>query len=329
MTETTHFFQSELPTLAHQAQLLALSKNYIVVNLSDRSLIKLSGADVFDFLQGQVTNDVKLLAGGKSQFAGYCNPKGRLLALFFAFAWQDDIYLTFNQKLLEPIVKRLKMYVLRSKVHIAEAADLIQIGIAGVEAENKLISLFSKVPENPHDVIQISDATLMRLPSTTPMFFIMSRAEKAIEIWQALANAQTLASSAAWDWLEIQAGIPEISPETQEDFVPQMVNLDLLGAINFKKGCYTGQEIVARTHYLGKVKRRTQLAHIDSTTSPQAGDPIKDAANQEVGEIVRVCPALDTGFDVLAECRLESLAEGVIFWNDQPLTIKPLPYSLE
>jgi len=315
--------------LSHQAQLQALSNNYIVVDLSDRSLIKLSGTDAFNFLQGQVTNDANLLTGGKSQFSGYCNPKGRLLALFFAFAISEEIYLSFNQKLLEPILKRLKMYVLRSKVQITEASDLVQMGVAGFASENKLISLFSNIPQNAHEVVQHSDVTLMRLPSATPMFVIISHLEKATEIWLKLANVETVATCAAWGWLEIQAGIPEISPETQEDFVPQMLNLDALGGINYKKGCYTGQEIVARTHYLGKVKRRTQLAHIDSTTSPQAGDVIKNSANQEVGEIVRVSPALNSGFDVLVECRLESLAEGSIFWNEHALTIKPLPYLID
>ncbi len=321
------FMQTQNTQTPLKTQMKHAMQASILVDLSYRGLIKLSGEDVYSFLQGQVTNDVKLLANSKSQFAGYCNPKGRLLAIFFAFARQDAIYLSFNQGLIEPITKRLKMYVMRSKVLITEVKDLIKIGVSGVEAEKNLLRFFPEIPENAHDVIQLAETTLLRLPSPTPMFVIVTTQEKGVEIWQSISSSANLASNITWDWLEIQAGIPEIYPETQEDFVPQMANLDALGGINFKKGCYTGQEIVARTHYLGKVKRRTQLAHIDSEISPKVGDEITDLAQQVIGKILRVCPAINAGFDVLAECRSENLDEGV-FWLNHKLSIKVLPYTL-
>lgn len=108
-----------------------------------------------------------------------------------------------------------------------------------------------------------------------------------------------------------------------------MLNLDALNAINYKKGCYTGQEIVARTHYLGKVKRRTQLAHVSSDSCPTIGDDVVDANQQAIGKIVRCAPATDAGFVILVECRLESLALADIYWNNIALSIKQLPYSLE
>jgi folate-binding protein YgfZ len=135
--------------------------------------------------------------------------------------------------------------------------------------------------------------------------------------------------AACWEWLEIEAGIPEVMLKTQEEFVPQMLNLDALNAINYKKGCYTGQEIVARTHYLGKVKRRTQLAHIASAVKPELGDDVMDSNKQAIGKIVRCAPSFDTGFDALVECRLENLAQDSIYWNDIALVIKPLPYALD
>ncbi|OYY48654.1 MAG: hypothetical protein B7Y48_09105 [Methylophilales bacterium 28-44-11] len=143
-----------------------------------------------------------------------------------------------------------------------------------------------------------------------------------------------LVGKPCWDWLDVQSGIPEIVPATQEQFVPQMVNLDLLHAINFKKGCYTGQEIVARTHYLGSVKRRTFLMTLSSKNSPQAGDKLTDEQQNEVGQIVRVAPSVlnangeVTAFDVLAELRIEAQQSGPIYWNSHPLTSKVMPYSL-
>ena len=132
-----------------------------------------------------------------------------------------------------------------------------------------------------------------------------------------------------WDWLEIQAGIPDIELKTQEQFVPQMLNLDILGAINFKKGCYAGQEIVARTHYLGSVKRRTYLAEIAFESAPNAGDKVLDAAKNEVGQIVRATPNLTNGFDALIEMRIDAQLTGKVFWNNIAVNLKALPYSLD
>ena len=131
-----------------------------------------------------------------------------------------------------------------------------------------------------------------------------------------------------WDWLEIQAGIPDIEFKTQEQFVPQMLNLDVLGAINFKKGCYTGQEIVARTHYLGTVKRRTYLVELATSIAPEAGDKVLDAAKNEVGQIVRVAPSATNGFHALIELRIEAKEAGNLNCKDAAITLKDLPYAV-
>lgn len=313
---------------AISAQLEVAASGTVVANLSERGLLKLSGEDSVPFLQGQVTNDVKLLNGSNSQFAGYCTAKGRLLALFFAFSIDNAIYLQLNRALTDSILKRLKMYVLRSKVTISDESQTIRLGIAGKNAAQLLAKLFPTVPENPHSLVRHENTVIIRLPSAVPMFEIITDENQATALCTAMASESTFVSEQTWNWLETQAGIPEISPETQETFVPQMVNLDVLEGINFKKGCYTGQEIVARTHYLGTVKRRTQLAHIASETTPKAGDAIVDSNQQAIGQIVRAAPAMGGGFDVLAECRLESIDQGKVFWQTNALDIKALPYAL-
>lgn len=309
-------------------QLDAATNGMVITDLSHRGLIKLTGDDAVSFLQGQLTNDIKALNGSNSQFAGYCTAKGRLLALFFAFSVDGAIYLQLNSALLESIMKRLKMFVLRSKVTISDESHTIRIGLAGANAAQTLSKLFPAVPEAAHTLVKHGNTVIIRLPSSTPMFEIMTDENQAALVSQTLASESRFVSEEAWNWLEIQAGIPDISTQTQEAFVPQMVNLDALGGINFKKGCYTGQEIVARTHYLGTVKRRTQLAHIASESTPQAGDAIVDANQQAVGQVVRVAPAITGGFDVLAECRLENIEQGKVFWQTHALEIKQLPYAL-
>ena len=323
-------------------ELLATAIGNILCDLSQLGLLEISGADAVTFLQGQVTNDVKLLVGTNAHYSAYCNPKGRMLALFLAFAHHnnqlgDHLHLQFNRTLLEPIMKRLKMYVMRSKVEIKDVSDsIIKFGINGPQAASMLEAVFnkvpnfSKIPSQDYELLSLENATILKLPSISnhARFQIFTDIENAAIIWNALkANCQ-LVGKPCWDWLEIQAGIPDIQPATQEQFVPQMLNLDLLNGISFKKGCYTGQEIIARTHYLGKVKRRTLLASAASNNAPSEGDKVLDSAQNEVGQIVRVAPNLEGGFDVLAEIRLEAVAAGSVLWHGIKLAIKPLPYSV-
>ncbi len=302
----------------------------IIADLSHYGLLSLGGEDAVTFLQGQVTNDVKKLDGSTSHYSGYCSPKGRLLALFFAFAQDGKLYLQFDRGLLEPIAKRLRMYVLRSKVVITDLSEAsVRIGVAGNKAVTALSAHFGTMPATEYDVVQQNGTTLIRLPGALPRYEIIIPAAQAAELWTTLSKHLTPADKADWDWREIQAGIPEIVAPTQEAFVPQMVNLDILDGINFKKGCYTGQEIVARTHYLGKVKRRTHLAHITSENAPAAGDEVLDVSGTVAGQIARSARHPDGGYDVLAELRLESVEAGSLSWQGQALEIRTLPYSLE
>ena len=315
------------------AELQATSNGNVLVDLSHLGLLQISGEDAASFLQGQVTNDIKLLNGQNSQYAGYCNPKGRLLALFLAFTHCDHLYLQLHGALLEPIMKRLKMYVMRSKVIIEDVSvSTLCLGVAGKDAEAGLKTIFGKVPSHAHESVSLDNGVLIRLPGTTPRYLIFSDADHLPVVWEQLKKVHRPVGKACWDWLEIQAGIPEISPETQEEFVPQMINLDALDGINYKKGCYTGQEIVARMHYLGKVKRRTQLAHIAANQQPQAGDDVfGTGSNEPVGKMVRCAPSPLGGFDVLAEIRLESLETGTTHWKsvDGPtLELLKLPYAV-
>lgn len=303
----------------------------VLCDLSHLGLLELKGADTVSFLQGQVTNDVKLLSGDNAHYSGYCSPKGRLLALFLAFAHQDHVHLQLPYSLLAPIMKRLTMYVMRSKVVIADMSDsIIKMGVNGPDATRLMQAVFGQVPTQNYALIGLEKATLLKLPSAQQQdrYEIFTSAEYALALWNSLKADCQPVGKACWDSLEIQAGIPEIVASTQEQFVPQMINLDCLQAINFKKGCYTGQEIVARTHYLGSVKRRAFLATIATDALPAAGDKLVDANNSEVGQLVRVAQGLDHTVDVLAELRIEAQQTGMVYWQGQLLHFKELPYSL-
>lgn len=314
-------------------ELQATAQGNVMADLSHLGLLQIEGDDALTFLQGQVTNDVKHLNGSNSHYSGYCNPKGRMLALFLAFAHNGHLYLQLNGELTENVAKRLRMYVLRSKVTIRNVSDItIRIGIAGPQAATTLNALFGNAPQAPHQFISMEDTILLQLPGNTPRFEIFTDLEHAQDIWTQLQQTHTPVGTHCWDWLDIQAGIPDVTPATVEAFVPQMLNLDLLEGINFKKGCYTGQEIVARTHYLGKVKRRTHLAHVETATAPQAGHPVYGQdSNEPIGMVVSAAPAPKGGFDVLAEMRLESVEAGdtSLSNNKAPrLELQALPYQI-
>ena len=310
---------------------MTATSNNILCDLSHLGLLEISGADAVTFLQGQVTNDVSLLNGSNAHYTAYCNPKGRMLALFLAFAHYDHLHLQFNRELLEPILKRLKMYVMRSKVEIKDVSDsIIKFGINGPEAASMLEVVFSSIPTEDYQLVSLDNGAILKLPSVNndARFEIFTDAVNAPLIWDALKNNSKVVEKPHWDWLEIQAGIPDVELKTQEQFVPQMLNLDILNAINFKKGCYTGQEIVARTHYLGTVKRRTYLVELATSIAPEAGDKVLDAAKNEVGQIVRVAPNATNGFHALIELRIEAKEAGNLTCNDAAITLKDLPYAV-
>jgi hypothetical protein len=221
------------------------------------------------------------------------------------------------------------MYVMRSKVEIQDVSEsIIKIGLNGNKAAELLSPLFSEIPQHDYDLVTLENGAIIKLPGNQPRFEIFTDIANAPAIWNSLAQHAKIADTTYWELLEIQAGIPEVYAKTQEEFVPQMLNLDLLNGINFKKGCYTGQEIVARTHYLGTVKRRTQLAHIDTDITPNPGDDILNSNGDMVGKVVRCAPSYSGGYDLLAEVRLESVEAGQLNVNGSTLNIKELPYKI-
>ena len=315
-----------------KAELMATINVNTMFDLSHLGLLEINGADAVDFLQGQVTNDVKLLLGNNAHYTGYCTPKGRLLALFLAFFHYDHLHLQFKRELVEPIMKRLKMYVMRSKVEIKDVSEtIVKIGINGPDSVVLLSPLFAQLPTQPYELVSLENGAILKLPSIDghSRFQIFTNPNQAEILFNALKSICQLAGKPCWDWLDIQMGIPDISLKTQEQFVPQMLNLDILGAINFKKGCYTGQEIVARTHYLGTVKRRTYLAEIVTQLTPQAGDKVLNATHNEIGQIVRAAPNVAGYFDALIELRIEAKEAGNLNFNGIGIKIKDLPYSFE
>ena len=287
----------------------------VVADLSHLGLIQVSGPDALSFLQGQLTQDVAKITDERAAYAGLCSPKGRLLAHFLTWKSDDSYFLQLPRPLLEPIQKRLKMYVLRSKVVLADASgSSIRFGLAGSDAAAPIASLFGHVPAQPMDIVRTPISTIIALPNGRFQILV---AGDAATLWQTLTQQVQPVGSAVWRWLRIRAGIPEIYAATQEQFVPQMVNDDLIGAVSFQKGCYTGQEIVARLHYLGKPKRRMAGAHLNVPETPQPGDTIYGTRleGQAIGMVVDAAPAPQGGWDLLVSIPIEENADSVHYFK--------------
>ncbi|MGM9488128.1 CAF17-like 4Fe-4S cluster assembly/insertion protein YgfZ [Ideonella sp. YS5] len=216
--------------------------------LSEWGVIRAEGADAASFLQGQLTSDILGLASGAAALAGYCSAKGRLLASFVVWSPAPEVYLlACSADLLPATLKRLSMFVLRAKCRLTDASgELALWGVAGRDAG---------LPEGPAWTVRPAGAgQAVRLPDALglPRWLVVQPAEDAAPVTAPL-------DLAAWRWLEVASGVVRIVAATVDRFVPQMVNLELVGGVNFKKGCYPGQEVVARSQYRGTLKRRALL----------------------------------------------------------------------
>jgi folate-binding protein YgfZ len=309
----------------------------VLSDLSHFGLIHFLGDDAQPFLQGQLSCDVRQVDCSAASYGSYCTSKGRMLASFLIWrASKNDGggYLMQLPAVLQAgIQKRLSMYVLRAKVKLNDGGDnLIRMGVAGCRAAALIQDVLGEIPAEPLGVIHRLHATIICLAEDR--FEIAVQPEQVTEVWEGLSRNALPVGASCWDWLEVKAGIPVIMPETQEQFVPQMVNLDAIGGISFQKGCYPGQEIIARTRYLGKVKRRMYLAHI----KPEAGETViaagdelfsADMGEQSSGMVVNAAASPNGGADLLAVAQTSSVEAGEIHWKSLEgpvLKIMPLPY---
>jgi len=267
----------------------------VLAALTDTGHLLAQGADTDAFLQGQLSNDIRELTHSHALFASYNSAKGRALALPVLIRHDDGIWIELPNDLLDSTLKRLKMFVLRSKVTLARA-DVAALGVAGPNAAARLAAAGLPAPEQPWSCLDAEGLTVLRRPGDGARYVVYGSAEAISARWPALARDATPAGSHAWRLLELLAGIPIVHEASREQHVPQMLNLDQLGAISFTKGCYPGQEIVARLHYLGNLKRRL-FVYSGAVSPPTAGTPVyaADGGEQAVGEVLDAQPHPELG----------------------------------
>jgi len=306
----------------------------VMADLSHRALIAVRGPDADKFLQGQLTCDVLAVTPTHSHLGAHCNPKGRTLALFRVFRRDETLYLALPETLLESTLERLRKYVLMSKVTLEAETGLAQIGYASAKGIHHLGDLIAPLPESVDAVERSRDITVIRIPGSHPRYELIGPEAALKTLWTQLDVHAAPVGAGPWELLDILAGVPVLSPETVDAFIPQMINLDALGGISFKKGCYTGQEIVARSHYLGKLKRRMFRLHCPAEP-PSAATAIYSSArrsDESVGAVVAAQAAAEGGTALLAVLQTEAADHGDLRLGkiDGPIcTLQTLPYALE
>jgi folate-binding protein YgfZ len=299
---------------------LSVENKFII--LDKTSTIKVEGDDRVQFLQGQLTQDINLISQNKALYAGFCNSKGRMLAFMLCYLNHESIHIQIDSSIQEFILQKLKMYILRSKVSLKLANEtFLCIGFIGSKA---LLTKNIQPPKNYLDIIHSDDIMIMRL-GKDDRYQLMGETSKVNEFMKLNFSEYLSMSFDDWNNLNILDGIPDIYPTTQEAFIPQSLNMDLIEGINFKKGCYTGQEIVARTHYLGKVKRRMYRAFLKSRADLIPGDLILNNKGEEIGQLVRAANENNEKTNMLIELRVDQAHEALfidsklieIFLEDQ------------
>jgi folate-binding protein YgfZ len=304
----------------------------VLADLSHLAVVGVAGADAQVFLQAQLSCDVRALGVAQASLGAYCSAQGRMLASFLVWPEADGYALALSRSIAEPTIKRLRMFVLRSKVVLADRSDeRILLGAAGPSADRMLRASAGAVPEGDRRVAHLAGATVVRVAGDR--FLIAAAPAHAPALWDALAAGLRAVGTPCWEWLEIRDGMPLVTAPMQGQLVPQMANLELLGGVSFQKGCYPGQEVVARTQYLGKSKRRMFLARIDGA-APAPGDPLysEELGDQASGVILNAAPAPDGGHDVLAVVHAPSAAASTVRLGSltgAPLQFRPLPYTVQ
>lgn len=306
-----------------------------ICDLSHYAVLGVQGEDAIEFLQGQFTNDVAKIDDQHSQLNALCNNKGRMLANFRVFSSESTIFITLPQELADTVLNRLQQYVLRAQVAMGDISDsLLRIGINGEQAAAALEAHLGTLPAGCDDVAQYDKAIVIRCAGEY-RFELYATPEHMPAHWQALSASVSPVGADHWELLNIRAGIPVITAATSEAFVPQMANLELINGVSFTKGCYTGQEIVARMHYLGKLKQRMYRISIDSKNIPAAGDTLSTEnakATQEVGTIVSAQLAENNKAEALAVIRNSYVEDGKLRLGtpDGPdVSVLELPYAYD
>src|SRR5574337_618452 len=305
-----------------------------VAPLTHLGLIRARGEEAAGFLHNLFSNDVNTQGFELARWNSFNSPKGRMLANFLMWRRGEDYLLAPAADLQPALLKKLAMYVLRAKVKLSDPSEeRVLLGVNGPTAAAVLEAAGLRLPPVVMGIASTGDTQLIRIADAA-IVLATPAAEAPALFDRLLAAGGKLAGTVAWQAAMVAAGLPLITLPTQDQFVAQMLNYELIGGVSCTKGCYPGQEIVARTQYLGKRKKRMYRVRLaDDVATPAPGQDLyaPDFPDQSAGKLVNVVPAAGGGFEALAVLQMSSAEGGEVHLGapDGPrLDFLPLPYAL-
>jgi folate-binding protein YgfZ len=302
------------------------SAHALIAPLHDLGIIRIAGTDAESFLQAQLTQSVADLDEHHSRLAGWCSPKGRLLALFRVLRTDGDFRLILPREIIPDVLRRLRLFVLRAHVALEDESAVTGIvGVAGAEAHTLLADHAGTIPAAMDEVGSAGDLQLLRLPDPEPRYLLLAPEDQLQALWTSLARHALPVASEVWRLLDIRAGLPQVTADARERHIPQMLNLEPLQGLSYRKGCYPGQEIVARTHYLGRLKRRMYRGSLAGAGVPPVGAPVRDSSDRAQGEVLLAAATEGDSVELLAVIRADAEARELTV-DGRPLTLLTLPY---
>lgn len=301
----------------------------VMTPLLHLGVLDVTGADAERFLQGQASAQVALADGDFAPLACFCTPKGRMLANAQLWRVAPDHYrLLLHRSLVASLADHLKKFAPFYKVSLEARDDLALIGLIGHEAKALSEVHFDITSPNPWHQASDTEAQVLAHPGPRPRLLVCLPTERAGETWQRLAAQANPVDNAIWKLFDIQAGLAWIDASQRDTYLPQMLNWEALGGISFKKGCYTGQEVVARAHFRGQVKKRLMRGQLEGDKLPEPGSAVEDADGKRLGEVI--CAELDAygQAEILAVMSTKE-DTGPLNVAGQKLKLLNLPYPIE
>ena len=319
-----------------ESEIQISSQELLLSNPSERGLIKVNGADAESFLQNQLTNDIRNVNDMSHQASAWCSPKGRIIANFRIFKQDDSYYLSLSADLIEHVIKKLRMYVMMSKVEIEDVThSVIHFTFAGKNADKQIQKMLDiEVPADAetirHNEITLLRSVLAGQDDSTRFDVFASDITQAKSFWSECNKLASALSGAGSRYLNILSGLPEITAKSSEAWIPQMVNYIHTKGVDFKKGCYPGQEVVARLNYLGKTKRRMYRLLIATEQQPAVGAVINSNKDTEAGKVLSAVVVADGLVEALAVLKIAEASNPLTLAdNDATISFLDLPYSVD
>ena len=295
--------------------------------------VSLTGQDAKTFLQGQVTCDVSNVSASQGQAGAYCTPKGNVIANFDLVAHTDTLLLHMPLSMVDTVQKAMAKYIVFSNAELHDAStDWCRFAVWGDDAIACINDSFGSVPDSHLNTVQNQDCLVWSNSADSSEFIVYCHPSTKAQVTATLEQWASLTEAHAWEARQINQGLVYVTPDISDSYVPQMLNLQATGALNFKKGCYTGQEIVARMQYLGKLKRHLFIGQVTTNHALEVGQQINASKRKNVGRITSFSTTGENTYTFTAVINISEVQDNQLHLHEQEgtaISLLPLPYEID